>query len=72
MNKQLQTVMKKPKPKYHDVLVPITIAMIAPIHANGTEPHFTKRAARIAFLILGRSAGSGRMGRMMVRPNIVY
>jgi hypothetical protein len=28
------------------------------------------RAARIALLILGRSSGSGRTGRMMLPPNL--
>ncbi len=34
---------------------------------NGTEPHFMKVAARNAFLIFARSAGSGRMGRILCR-----
>lgn len=34
---------------------------------NGVAPHFINRAARIAFFILGHSAGSGRMGRMVCR-----
>src|ERR1041385_6350312 len=54
-------------PKYQAVLAPIIIEAIMASPATGVAPHFMNRAARIAFLIRGYSAGSGRMGRTVCR-----
>jgi hypothetical protein len=57
-------------PKYHSDVPPTIIAASSPRPATGRAPHFIIRAARIALLILGRSSGSGRTGRMVMPPNV--
>jgi hypothetical protein len=56
-------------PKYHLEVPPMMIAAINAKPATNGAQALMNRAARIALLILGHSAASGRMGRIVITRN---